>query len=36
MPREGGAFSTLRRLDSIINVSGILDRLVKPGDDDTG
>jgi hypothetical protein len=32
--RESGGPSTLRLLDSIIDVSGILDRPVKPGDDD--
>ena len=33
MPREGGASSTPRLLGSIAEVSGILDRPVKPGDD---
>ena len=34
MPREGGASSNLRPLDSNSDVSGILDRPVKPGDDE--
>jgi len=32
--RESGGPSTPRLLDSIIGVSGILDRPVKPGDDE--
>jgi hypothetical protein len=33
MPRESGASSTPRPLDPVADVSGILDRPVKPGDD---
>src|SRR6266550_1991226 len=33
MTGSSGVFSTLRLLDSIAAVSGILDRPVKPGDD---
>jgi hypothetical protein len=34
IPRAGGVSRTPRPLGSITNVSGILDRPVKPGDDD--
>jgi hypothetical protein len=34
MPRESGASSTPRLLDSITGFSGILGRPVKPGDDE--
>jgi hypothetical protein len=34
IPREGGESSTLRLLDSVTAASGILDRPVKPGDDE--
>src|SRR3977135_858990 len=33
MPRESGASSTPRPLDPVTDVTGILDRPVKPGDD---
>jgi hypothetical protein len=34
VPRESGVSSTLRLLGSIIAVSGMLGRPVKPGDDE--